>query len=68
VVQYIGTIPEIAEGWFVGVKFDEPVGRGDGTVRDRVLIDNCPPGYGGFIRARKVYKNLHFFNSLSFWK
>ena len=40
-------------GYWVGVRFDEPVGRGDGTVRGRRFFE-CGKGFGGFVRGRNV--------------
>jgi tubulin-specific chaperone B len=37
----------------VGVRFDEPVGKGDGTAKGVTLFD-CPMGYGGFVRGKNV--------------
>lgn len=42
-------------GYWVGVRFDEPVatGRGDGTVQGRRFFE-CNKGFGGFVRGRNV--------------
>jgi hypothetical protein len=32
-VKFVGKIPAIAAGWFVGVQYDEPVGKNDGTCK-----------------------------------
>ena len=34
-VRYVGKIPAIAPGWWVGVKYDEPVGKNDGSLKGR---------------------------------
>ncbi|TMW69407.1 hypothetical protein Poli38472_001563 [Pythium oligandrum] len=52
-VQFIGEVPEIAAGYWVGVLFDEPVGKGTGTVKGKVYFP-CEPKYGGFIRPHNV--------------
>jgi len=53
VVAFVGKIPAIAPGWWVGVQYDEPVGKNDGTVKGSRLFE-CPPNYGGFLRPDKV--------------
>lgn len=40
-------------GFWVGVRFDEPVGRGDGTVKGKRVFD-CSKGFGGFVRGKNV--------------
>ena len=52
-VQYVGKIPQIAPGWWVGVQYDEPVGKNDGTVKGKRFFE-CPPKYGGFLRPDKL--------------
>lgn len=53
-VAFIGEIANLGKGgYWVGVKFDEPVGRGDGSVKGETLFE-ADPGFGGFIRARNV--------------
>lgn len=52
-VQYLGEVPEIAEGYWVGVVFDEPVGKGNGCVKGKVYF-KAEPKFGGFIRPPNV--------------
>jgi len=52
-VTYVGKIPQIAPGWWVGVQYDEPVGKNDGTVKGKRYFE-CPPKYGGFLRPDKL--------------
>ncbi|KAF4316238.1 hypothetical protein BBO99_00007901 [Phytophthora kernoviae] len=52
-VQFLGEIAEIASGFWVGVQFDEPVGKGDGSVKGSVYF-KCEPKYGGFVRPYNV--------------
>merc|ERR1719263_1208156 len=53
VVQYVGKIPQIAPGWWIGVQYDEPVGKNDGTVKGKRFFES-PPKYGGFLRPDKL--------------
>jgi len=52
-VKFIGKIPAIAPGYWVGVQYDEPVGKNDGTVKGARFF-SCPPNFGGFLRPDKV--------------
>ena len=52
-VQFVGKIPAIAPGFWVGVQYDEPVGKNDGTVKGDRFFE-CPPKYGGFLRPNKI--------------
>ena len=52
-IKYIGEVPGMTSGHWVGVSFDEPVGRSDGYAKG-VKIFDCMPKYGGFIRGKNV--------------
>ena len=52
-VKFVGKIPAIAPGWWVGVQYDEPVGKNDGSVKGNQIF-TCPPKYGGFLRPDKL--------------
>merc|ERR1712100_971635 len=52
-VKFVGKIPAIAPGWWVGVQYDEPVGKNDGSVKGGRFL-TCPPKYGGFLRPDKL--------------
>eukprot|EP00744_Colponema_vietnamica_P009349 GILI01013303.1.p1 GENE.GILI01013303.1~~GILI01013303.1.p1 ORF type:complete len:234 (+),score=67.57 GILI01013303.1:93-794(+) len=52
-VRYVGRIVSIKPGFFIGVEFDEPVGKGDGTAKGATIFE-CRPNYGGFLRPDQV--------------
>lgn len=53
-VSYVGTVPELGVGYWVGVTFDEPVGKTDGTTKDGKRYFDAMENYGGFIRGKNV--------------
>ncbi|KAL4452171.1 hypothetical protein ABPG75_007833 [Micractinium tetrahymenae] len=53
VVQYVGRVESLPLGWWVGVQYDEPVGKNDGSVKGRRYFE-CPQNYGGFVRPNLV--------------
>ena len=52
-VKYVGKIPELQPGFWVGVVFDEPVGKNDGMAKTKRYF-TCRPKYGGFATPDKV--------------
>jgi tubulin-folding cofactor B len=52
-VTYVGRVDGLKAGYWIGVRFDEPVGKGDGTVKGRRFFE-CNPQYGGFLRPEQV--------------
>lgn len=53
VVRFVGKVDGLPAGFWVGIHYDEPVGKNDGSVKGKKLFD-APPGYGGFVRPDKV--------------
>ncbi|KAF9343283.1 hypothetical protein BGX26_005985, partial [Mortierella sp. AD094] len=51
-VRFIGKA-EFQSGLWIGVQYDEPLGKNDGTVQG-VKYFTCPPNYGSFVRPDKV--------------
>jgi hypothetical protein len=41
-------------GWWVGVKYDEPLGKSDGSTAGGKRYFQCSQGYGGFVRPDKI--------------
>ena len=53
-VMFVGReVKGLPEGWWVGVKYDEPVGKNDGRVKGERYFE-CEMGFGGFVRPSKV--------------
>lgn len=52
-VRFVGSVEGLAAGAWVGVAFDEPMGKHDGSVAGVRYFD-CPAGFGAFLRPDKV--------------
>ena len=53
-VMYVGQMPGMPAGYWIGVQYDEKVGKNDGAINGRRYF-RCPPGHGGFLRPPKVH-------------
>lgn len=55
-VAFVGQVPELGNGgYWVGIVFDEPVGKTDGTTKSgKKYFDTPGFGYGGFVRGKNV--------------
>jgi tubulin-specific chaperone B len=50
VVRFVGkALKGLPEGWWLGVEYDEPVGKNDGEIKG-VRYFQCGKGYGGMVR------------------
>eukprot|EP00887_Chlorella_sp_A99_P007607 scaffold20.g7607.t1 len=58
-VRYVGHCEGLPKGWWVGVQYDEPVGKNDGSIKGQRYFE-CPPGYGGFVRPALVKTGPQF--------
>ena len=52
-VRYVGKAEALGPGWWIGVEYDDPVGKHDGTVKG-VKFFECGAGFGGVVRPDKV--------------
>ncbi len=52
-VMYVGQVDGLPMGYWIGIKYDEPLGKNDGSVKGKKFFD-APPGYGAFVRPDKV--------------
>ncbi|XP_060526801.1 tubulin-folding cofactor B [Cylas formicarius] len=51
-VMYSGTV-EGLQGYWIGVKYDEPLGKHNGTVKGKTYFE-CPDKYGAFVKPQCV--------------
>ncbi|CAB9501255.1 Tubulin-folding cofactor B [Seminavis robusta] len=51
-VKYVGEVPELG-GFWIGISFDEPVGKSDGSVGGKQYFEAMAK-FGGFCRGKNV--------------
>ncbi|KAJ2616522.1 hypothetical protein H4S08_000758 [Coemansia sp. RSA 1365] len=51
-VQFVGKT-SFRAGYWIGVEYDEPVGRNDGSIDGHIYF-KCAPNHGSFVRPDKV--------------
>ena len=52
-VKYVGKIPELANGYWVGIQLDEPTGDSNGKCGATSYFE-CPDKYGVFFRPQDI--------------
>lgn len=53
VVKFVGNAENLAPGFWVGIQYDEPLGKHDGMVKGTRYF-SCPPLHGALVRPGKV--------------
>ncbi|GLT40531.1 hypothetical protein SLA2020_146590 [Shorea laevis] len=53
VVKYVGRAEALGAGFWIGVQYDEPLGKHDGMVKGTRYFE-CPPLHGAMVRPDKV--------------
>lgn len=53
VVTFVGKAETLAAGYWIGIQYDEPVGKHDGMVKGKRYF-SCPAGHGVMVRPDKV--------------
>ncbi|KAF7019733.1 hypothetical protein CFC21_032885 [Triticum aestivum] len=60
-VKFVGRAEALGRGFWVGVQYDEPLGKHDGMVKG-VRFFECPQGHGAIVRPEKVKFRLQVGN------
>lgn len=62
-VKYVGRLPDMGQGFYIGVQLDEPYGMNNGSLKGISFFDS-PNKYGIFLRPSKIqtgnYPELDF--------
>ncbi|XP_052179888.1 tubulin-folding cofactor B-like [Diospyros lotus] len=53
VVKFVGRAETLGPGFWIGIQYDEPLGKHDGMVKGTRYFD-CPPLHGAVVRPDKV--------------
>lgn len=56
IVSYVGKVPEIAPGFWIGVAFERPDGKHDGAIGG-VRYFKCAPEHGSFLRPNYIRRD-----------
>ena len=62
VIRFIGQVPELCAGssTWLGIEYDEPVGKNNGCVQGRRVFNCRGSNYGGFAKPENVSVGEHF--------
>lgn len=52
-IAYVGKVPEIAPGFWLGVQFEDPHGKNDGSLNGTRYF-KCKADHGGFLRPNRI--------------
>ncbi|CAO2044373.1 unnamed protein product [Urochloa humidicola] len=52
-VKFVGKAEALGRGFWIGVQYDEPLGKHDGMVKG-IRFFQCPQGHGAIVRPEKV--------------
>lgn len=54
-VRFVGKVPELAPGFWVGIQLDEPTGDSDGTVKGKKYFEvQGGKKFGLFLRPKDI--------------
>ncbi|WOK94575.1 tubulin-folding cofactor B [Canna indica] len=53
IIKFVGRAEDLGPGFWVGIQYDEPLGKHDGMVKGKRYFD-CPPQHGAMLRPDKV--------------
>lgn len=56
IIAYVGKVPEIAPGFWVGVQYEEAHGKNDGSL-DGTRYFKCAADHGSFLRPNRIEKD-----------
>lgn len=51
--RHVGRCEGLPKGYWIGVEYDEPVGKHNGSVKGKSYF-SCSDGYGSFVRPDVV--------------
>lgn len=52
-VMYVGKVTGLPLGYWIGIRYDEPLGKNNGSHKGKKYFE-CLNNYGGFVRPDRV--------------